>query len=552
MCKWSKLKKPILTALSVIGVAHAGVAQAQVAGNPDYYLKGSDTWFEVMIDAVAAAKADGTLRSASPALVYDGTGSGNAENAMIATTCEPGQTAPCLGTQSVGPMSRNFKATVITTHPTWAPSARNVAGLDGAVIARSSSSAFLANLDLPRVPPLNATNVTRANDPSVACSFGTLGSCYDQMLAVLYGGSQNDTVGADGSVAGCSSPRRVQAVADFIVLNGLDGIRHLYRRDDNSGTTDTIKEKLFIRRFCNGTAAGGNVARADGKLNLNNQDFDPIRQPCDISNAQRNQTTCTDLSTGLLCNSASAPCTQGLVVALSQGDPAIPDVTVSIGNRVGRDLSGTTFGYAGKEAVNIAVAPGTAPIFIDTVPPEPGLIISNTYMLSRRLYLQHGADILDNAQSTLRCPSTSATNFCAGGLTDQLGQETLLWNWMTDPNPSTGDPGRCHLDPILTLKGFIPCDPADCFWNGGGPENLCSLTPYDTAASSAATCVRGAVACTSGSICCSSGAACPTSGTCPADNARPVNSACSPVGVQDSCAAGLTCQDIFIGIPVCQ
>jgi hypothetical protein len=591
MCKWSKLKKPILTTLGVLGVAYAGAAQAQVAANPHYYLKGSDTWFEVMTDAVAGAKAAGVIPTTSPSLSYDGTGSGNASSSMASTT-SGGGAAPYLGTQSIGPMSRNFRPSEITRFPTWAPTVSNVGGLDAAVLVRNDSSATCGNADLPLLPadPTKA----KPNDTTLVNIFQTPGSGYDQMLEVILSGFDGS-----GSTAACADPRRIQVVLDFAACNNVPNVRHFYRRDDNSGTTDTFKDKVAVQRFCNGAAVGVLTARADGKFNLNNQDYDPIRRPCDTATAARKQTTCTDLTTGLICNTTAANCTQGLVVALSEGDPATTDVTRSIAERVKADATGQIFGYAGREAVRLA-AGGTQAVFINTNPPEDDLVRADNYMLSRRLFLMRAPAIpsrdatafvsgqpaptfdstngvrlcngvatpsggcneraLDNASTTQKCPSSS-TNNCTGGGTAQRDMEDALFTWMTQLGPDK----RCNLDPIMRNWGFLPCLD-DCLVNPTGAENLCSKTPYAPVPSTPSACIPSAatplagtglwtgaaVACTTGQICCSTGAACPGTLTCPAATGRPVNSACWPSAQQGSCAAGLTCTDIGAGTRVCQ
>src|SRR5262249_28452725 len=154
-------------------------------------------------------------------------------------------------------------------------------------------------------------------------------------------------VDGSGSAAACSSPKRVQAISDFSAAFGVPIVRHFYRRDDNSGTTDTFKDKINVGRFCNGAAVGV-LGTNKTHPNLNNQDLDPIRRPCDVSNpGVREQVACTDLSTGLSCNTNAPSCTQGLVTALSENDTSISDITVTIATRAGSDATGLTVGYAG-------------------------------------------------------------------------------------------------------------------------------------------------------------------------------------------------------------
>jgi hypothetical protein len=497
-----------LAAVLIAAAAVPGKGTAQVAANPDYYLKGSDTLFDIMTGSINAAKTKGVLPTVSPTLIYDGTGSGNAENEMKSTA---GTAAGRLGVQSIGPMSRNFRPATATMFPTWAPTVQNVIALDAAVIVTKNSAGRCKNITLP----LLATDSTKANQNTASLAagiaFGTTGSGYDQILEVILSG-----IDGSGSVAACSSPARVQAIADFAACNGLGTLNHLYRRDDNSGTTDTFKDKIMRNgaggRFCNGAAAGvlgGNKAHP----NLNNQDNDPIRRPCDVSSATRFQITCTDMTTGLACNSAAAPCTQGFITALSENDPGFSDITLTSGNRIAADPTGATVGYAGREATRVVT--GAAGAFINTNPPSDALTRLDLYLLARRLFLQRGPSnptldataaataavgtgapatqlVNDNAALTsgLTCPD-GTTNFCAGGGATQFGLETTLFNYMTDPGgvaSPDGAPGRCNTDPLVKQYGFITCLD-DCLATPSGASNLCSKAPYAYPASPPSACV---------------------------------------------------------------
>jgi len=350
-----------------------------------YQLRGSDTLFDVMTDSINRARAAGIAGTKD--LYYLGTGSGNAENAMKAS---PG------GSQSIGPMSRNMRpATIDGTatvpgastgqctgagcHPLWAAScsAGNVIALDAAV--------FLSNVsggvnDIVFPTQLNSfcimnsaagfnqgqkNNTAAATLPLDGGGFNnpSANKNYTSLWAIVLSG-----VDGSGSAAACADPRRVRAVQDLGQNMGFSTVNHVYRRDDNSGTTDTIKDRIMVvdslapqdphypftgGRFCNGVSIGGingatvqtglcSVARsrtcfkdtdcalqADGGtlyppttgsycttcqagstehcwFNLNNQDLDPIRRECtdDPTLNGRAYTTCTDLTTGLRCQPA--------------------------------------------------------------------------------------------------------------------------------------------------------------------------------------------------------------------------------------------------------
>jgi hypothetical protein len=596
--------KLVTAAVLIVATAIPGMVRAQVAANPNYFLKGSDTLFDIMTASINAAKTKGVITTVSPTLIYDGTGSGNAENEMKSTS---GTAAGRLGVQSIGPMSRNFRPATVTQFPSWQPGLQNVVALDAAVILTFNSTTKCKNLSLP----LLSTDGTKAaqNTSTLPITFGQTGSGYDQVLEVILSG-----IDGSGSVAACSDPRRVQAIADFTACQNVGIINHFYRRDDNSGTTDTFKDKIMRGgaggRFCNGAAVGslgGNKAHP----NLNNQDLDPIRRPCDVSSATRAQVSCTDISTGLPCNSSAASCTQGFITALSENDGTISDITVTIGARVAADSTGATVGFAGREAA--AVNNNASFAFINTNPPTNALVRGDNYMLARRLFLQRGPAnplldagvdfnstntapppaagppagcvgaacgnqrVNDNAVLTagLTCPDGSA-NFCAGGGTTQRALEDTLFNYMTDPGGSAspdGAPGRCNTDPIVKQFGFIPCLDL-CVDTPTGSANLCSKSPYANPASPPSACfpagfqtATGVVswsasataaplwaAVTSGATgtCCSNGAAA-AAGACPAANAgRGLNFACSTPGVQAECATGTLCTDLGSGVVVCQ
>jgi hypothetical protein len=389
-------------------------------------------------------------------------------------------------------------------------------------------------------------------------------------------------------------------------------LQHVIRRDENSGTTDTFKDKIAVGRFCNGNAFG---VLGPNKVhpNLNNQDLDPIRRPCDAPIAGvREQVTCTDLTTGALCTSG-ATCTQGLVTAISENDAGITDYTVSIAKRVEGDNTGATVGYAGREAIRQASGLTAGP-FINTVPPTDVLVRQDSYMLSRRLFLNRGPAIVardsgtalgftfdpasnnyrtangsgalgtcatgttcnervqntNTANNSLPCPDGSA-NKCTGGGVTQRGFEDALFNYMTDPDgggSQDGNQGRCNVDPIVKQFGFLTCLD-DCTLTPSGGANLCSKTPYTNPASAPAACIPqgttdttanlkilwdfSAVTTPASGVCCSNGAAVAANGTCAAANAgRAINSACSADQVQAECASGLTCTDIGGGLLACQ
>ena len=668
----SRFWTPLTTLLITLALSVGGAARAQVANNCSNYadgnkgaycLNGSDTWFDVMTKAIKNKVAEdraancqvsplpptcvapailqpaGDPSPGQSALYYNGTGSGNAANSMKAGAPGGGGalTGGGLGTQSIGPMSRNFRPNescrsacsgnsvnagqlctaaagcgglapgktgtvtcdsapncgtqLIGQFPSWQPQIPNVGGLDAATIITKNQNQRFTNFSLP----LLATDSTKANPNNTAltCNFGSVGggtNCYDELLQVILSG-----VDGSGSTAACADPKRVQAISDFSAAFP-NVLRHLYRRDDNSGTTDTFKDKINVQRFCNGAAVGV-LGANKAHPNLNNQDLDPIRRPCDnsITNV-RQAVTCTDLSTGALCDSNAATCTQGFITAISELDPGISDFSVTIANRAGSDATGLTVGYAGRTGIdNPSLGGTTAGPFINTNPPTDSLVRQDVYLLARRLFIQRGPalpslDATVTAGTTVRANATGGTcatppcteritdanttsntllcpdqdpggNKCTGGGTKQRNFEDALFLWMTDTGglgSQEGAPGRCNVDPIMKEFGFLTCTD-DCTQPPSGSSNLCSKTPFPTIPSTPGACVPtagqwtyAAVTCNAGQICCSTGLACPGSGTCPAATGRPLNSACSVPGAAAECAAGTTCTDLGGGLLACQ
>jgi hypothetical protein len=552
------LKKLTLGAFVLAAVGLAGRAEAACdpvtgvatpAGSVCYKLKGSDTLFDIMTAAINGARAGsitagGVTNTFTPVtgatdLFYEGTGSGNAETQMRTAT------ATGIGAQSIGPMSRNFRPTIIDPlvpgwaprtaaaptangHAAWAPNVANVVGLDAAVFVVKATGA-LDNIDFTTfvdssVP--SAFKKANINNPSVPDTFGngngfgnidaacTLcgqagqptcsATCvnYNNLMGVILSG-----VDGSGTLKACSDPRRVQAIQDVAGNLGATTLSHLFRRDDNSGTTDTFKDRIMVvrqtdatapryvytgGRFCNGTAVGqiSGAAVQQGlcstsravctvnadctasgagqvcQFNLNNQDFDPIRRPCTPSDATRAPTTCTDMTTGARCLASdnNPNCTQGFIVALSDTDPGASDITVSIGKRVGLG-DGSVIGYAGREA---ALNTGAKSLKINTIGSTDDNVRPGSYLLARRLFIQN---TFANSVDANDVPTVNQTaNSITGGGGDQLTKEQALWNGVLS--------NRVLMDPIVRQFNFIRCaSTAD----GDDPSlesgNLCGVTP---------------------------------------------------------------------------
>jgi hypothetical protein len=488
------LKTSLATSLAIVATGSAGVTAAT------YSFVGSDTLTEVVQDSLTRSVADGTL--AAGVLSYTNTGSGAAETAVTATP----------PTQRIAPMSRNFKSSVLTARPGLTPTLRNIIGLDAAVLVEKSAASGgyskCSNLTIP----LLANTTGKVNPPYAQV---------DTVMGLILGGK-----GGLGTTEACSAPERLAAIDALAgCFGGITTIDHFYRRDDRSGTSDTMKEKYQIQRFCSGRAPGL-VAGVDN--NMANDDVDPVRRACVKSSATSYaQTPCTIWPTGVACSDPATPgCTQGLVVALSQNDPGMPDITTSIARRVRLDNANQTIGFAGREASRQS---GNATPNVNTISPNDTNVRSSAFLAARRLFVNFGDVAL-----------ADATNDAA---------QTALYDWMTDP--VTG--GRVNVDPILTAHGFLPCtsDSSD----PSGPTNLCSKTlPPPAAESTPPQCIPAGQPGNGSNFCCSTGAVSTNGVNCPAYACQPVNSACVPAAgpVSDTCCSGLTCTDLGTGNFACQ
>jgi hypothetical protein len=418
-------------------------------------------------------------------------------------------------------MSRNFKSDVLlpSAHPGWQPNPNNVLGLDAAVVVEPNKGDQAKNLALAP----DSANPGKALPNSD--------------LALVLSGKD-----AAGTTDACRHPDRLAALDRLTQAMHVDQIDHFYRRNDASGTSDTVRERLLTNstgkggRFCNGQAPGG-VKASNGYVytNMDAEDMDPIRRDCVASSLRKKSTRCTfwpyatvTCTAGTTSNATNAPtipagipCTQGLVVALTETDPEASDVTISIAHRVGDDVGGKTLGYAGREAVRQAGAPTAGPTLNKRSFADDN-VRSADYPLARRLFLNHGD----------RLPAAMAA---------QQAEEDKLYIYATDPAD-----GRCNMHPIMKKWGFITCY-KNCSITPDG-YNLCDDGTIPPAESTMALCVTAGKSCGSADVCCSTGATCPSSGTCPAPNAGGDGWACY---VNSDCNAGLTCQDLSGVSKVC-
>jgi hypothetical protein len=572
-----------LSGLSFPAMADCDANGNAVAGTTAncWHLKGSDTWFDVMTTSIKNARLAGI--TGSNELFYDGSGSGNAESQMDkATTTD-------LGAQSIGPMSRNFRPKFIDTltpptttpvftgnfaqrtgtaapfgtqvgHAAWAPTCANVLGLDAAVFVTRATGAGSGLNDIDVNTSVNSAATPASFKQSVInCSAAPGGNCstnfadgtafnninstinYSNLWSIVLSG-----VDGSGSIRACADPRRVKALLDLSTAVGVSTLDHIYRRDDNSGTTDTIKDRIMVvtsptntatptvdprypltgGRFCNGQSIGqinsstnqtglcavtrdvclfgfppptgfacpAHVDPNTGvqqvcQVNLNNQDVDPIRRPCTAADSTHAPTSCTDLTTGKPCQAGdgNANCTQGLVVALTDTDPGSSDITTSIANRI-KNGGGSVIGFAGNEAVN-GLLFQTKSVSINGTKANDTNVRNSAYLLARRLFLQNAAAAGDLAADLVDDLAVNIAGGGDGGAT-QFNDEQNLWAYMSQ---------RGNTDPVMDQFNFVHCS---SLGDGNDPcselNNLCALPAAASAPPFAAAFPNGSVATTTG------------------------------------------------------
>lgn len=253
------MKKTTMIATALVMGAGASQAHAQALG-----LKGSDTLEEFtkcLIGDIATAGTVGSVSCPAPIAGFDylGTGSTNGENALAAFLAG-------TGSQSTAPMSRPLRCTRLSggdLNSVNGTAQGALVGLDGVVQVygkySGNTAAVLPQLTLAYSAYASGTDA--ALPPPYSASYGQAAG----ILRVLYfGRNANNTTD-------CNSAARNNLAANAnLLFEGAGGptgqLRHLFRRDDSSGTTDVFKTLSgFGGAFCNGTAT---------------QDNDPIRRNC--------------------------------------------------------------------------------------------------------------------------------------------------------------------------------------------------------------------------------------------------------------------------------
>jgi ABC-type phosphate transport system substrate-binding protein len=292
-----------------LGLGAASQANAQLL------MKGSDTLEDITKDAVSAA-------GLSAVITYVGGGTTGGQAAMTASP----------PTQQIAPMSRQLNGTACTT--LGATVGQELIGLDGLSMVganqtqgdsddQSASTADNCNDNITGGLVLNVPGCT-ANDGCDASSNYTFADWKD-VLAMVYGGQNHNTT-LNGNpnpqlVSGARNPTRIncnspvrRALVDnwgnlFQAGTGAQScrtpnctkLRHAFRRDDISGTTDTFvglvglvgipayttafdPTPTFLPKPDAAAAANPFCNAGEGKMNKGDADYldlDPIRRSVD-------------------------------------------------------------------------------------------------------------------------------------------------------------------------------------------------------------------------------------------------------------------------------
>jgi hypothetical protein len=484
----------------------SGSASAQ-----PYILDGPEMMAEVLSGAIASSGAN---------MIYRLGSNDSAEREIGGNP--PGYFAEPLIQSGIAAMSRGFTSATVFAHP-WPQTDKNVLALDAGIFAVANVNGRCQNITAPLADPTNPATAQVTTDMSIIFSGYPAGGP----------GAKSKAITTE-----CASPQRLAAIARLASCQGVNRIDHIYRRDDTSGTQDTFREHLQFDRWCNGKSEGNSNAAGS---NLKNADLDPIRRPCttisgDTTKAPSRCTfypldypavgsTCKDGDV-LAANDShntygqAIPCTQGLLVALSENDPGAKDTTISIGQRIASDLNAYTMGVAGLAVVTQIPNQANAGANINTVTYEDANIRTGQYMLSRRLFLQRRPDAATSGWVT---PARSA-------------EETKLFNWATN---------RCDVRSLLENAGFV-APLANCADACTDPLNITCLagepgldTPKQNIGAETTACDTAYPCVANGQIAASAGAICGGTGTnCPAIPAEAAGYACN---LSAKCTTGGGC-----------
>jgi hypothetical protein len=202
---------------------------------------GSDTLKNLTVAVIDACTDLGTytadndpLKAGKQPIVYNGTGSGNGENAM----------KPSPSTQWVAPMSKPMGTGICNAAAPRAGAEGIIMALDAVSIAVAGSVVGAEGIDYPGAagdPANNWKTVLR----EVYTGMGATGSnlyardCNSASRHAIVDNWDNIFHGSTGTTCADSNP-------DSGAANVEPGLRHAFRRDEESGTTDVFLGQLGL------------------------------------------------------------------------------------------------------------------------------------------------------------------------------------------------------------------------------------------------------------------------------------------------------------------
>jgi hypothetical protein len=495
-------------------VALLSVAGSAEAVPRDY--RGSDTLEKFTVELVARCGATGKY----PALAAG-------EFRYIGGGSTGGGTALAAGTQDLAPMSRALNVNTnelchtaieagpqgedaVTISPAGSQAEQWAVALDGIVLTTSAASAsrcvnpatgdanFPASASLAFAPTKALT--VRAGGTGAVTGTYTFANWRD-VVRVLYAGADSTRAAAQGGAAGqtaanrverCSSDIRRSLVADWDnVIQGSDdcgtvagscqntanvgsgGIRHLLRRDDISGTTDTFLSLMGL------ASVGGSIPTGDLGSNepfcngRDHQDLDPIRIACTSINpspnaapaagAPLNDEICGPAPTVTATNLNPTSAGMGLVNAISvptqigttNGIPTPTNTTGPAGNRraptidelypTQNCLQGVFEFRRPPRKNDIALPAGTPPAAADSCPDGGPFLFSNC--------LTPVAVAGDAVQGNAHCVNSRLNN--TPGAIDQdpatagVQRDGRVWNQFVRAAAGSGFTSAANQSPVL-------------------------------------------------------------------------------------------------------
>ena len=227
------------------------------------HMVGSDTLKNLTLQVLNNCAA---LHTLGDPITYDGTGSGSGENAMKIIAG---------GTQLIAPMSRPLGASICTGGPTPAQRAGAegmIVALDGVAVVVNGANNGTNGIDYPGNPADTSNQwrtVLRLVYTGMDISAGTnvfLRDCNSQARKDIVNNWDKVFKGGAGGLCSDSHPSVPgTGVAGYDQNNAIvePGIRHAFRRDDESGTTDVFLGQLSLSgvNFAQSPPSGGTTVQ---------------------------------------------------------------------------------------------------------------------------------------------------------------------------------------------------------------------------------------------------------------------------------------------------